>query len=185
MIKDIYNDAEDRMKKTIEHLTKDLAGLRAGRANPAMLDRIMVEYYGQPTPLNQLANIAVPEARLLVIQPWDKSSIPEIEKAILKSDLGVNPSNDGNVIRINIPQLTEERRKDLVKVVKKRAEEARVAVRNIRREGNDMIKAAEKDKLISEDESKKGIDEVQKITDRYIKDVDAIAQTKEKDIMEV
>lgn len=124
MIKDICLDCEDRMKKTTEHLTRDLASLRAGRANPAMLDRIMVDYYGEPTPLNQLANIAVPEARLLVIQPWDKSSIADIEKAIMKSDLGVNPSNDGNVIRIAIPQLTEERRKDLVKVVKKRAEEA-------------------------------------------------------------
>ncbi|HWP98617.1 MAG TPA: ribosome recycling factor [Syntrophomonadaceae bacterium] len=185
MIKDMINDTENRMKKTIEHLTQDLASLRAGRANPAMVDRVVVNYYGQPTPLNQLANIAVPEPRLLVIQPWDKSSIADIEKAIMKSDLGINPSNDGNVIRLAIPQLTEDRRKEIVKTVKKRGEEAKVAVRNIRREQNDLMKSSEKEKLISEDEGKKGMDEVQKITDRYIKDVDAIITAKEKDIMEV
>jgi len=173
------------MNKTIEHLTQDLATLRAGRANPAMVDRLMVSYYGQATPLNQLANITVPEPRLLVIQPWDKSSIPEIEKAVMKSDLGINPSNDGNVIRLAVPQLTEERRKEIVKVVKKRGEEAKVAIRNIRREQNDFMKAAEKDKVVSEDESKKGMEEVQKITDKYIKDIDSIMAAKEKDIMEV
>lgn len=185
MINDILSETEDRMQKTIEHLTKDLATLRAGRANPAMLDKVMADYYGEPTPLNQLANITVPEARLLVIQPWDKSSIANIEKAILKSDLGVNPSNDGNVIRIAIPQLTEERRKELVKVVKKRGEEAKVAVRNIRRDANDMLKSSEKEKMISEDQSKKGNDEIQKTTDKYIKDIDVILVAKEKDIMEV
>lgn len=185
MVNDILMDAEERMQKSIEHLKSDLASLRAGRANPAMLDRIMVDYYGEPTPINQLANITVPEARLLIIQPWDKSSIAEIEKAILKSDLGINPNNDGNVIRIAIPQLTEERRKDLVKVVKKRAEENKVAIRNIRREANDMLKSSEKDKLISEDENKKGMDDIQKITDKFIKEVDVILQVKEKDIMEV
>lgn len=185
MVNDILEDAQNRMKKTIEHLTGDFAALRAGRANPAMLDKIMVDYYGEPTPLNQLANINVPEARLLVVQPWDKSSIASIEKAIMKSDLGVNPTNDGNVIRIAIPQLTEERRKDLVKVVKKRAEEARVAIRNIRREANDLTKATEKEKVISEDEAKKALDEIQKITDNCIKDIDKILQVKEKDIMEV
>lgn len=185
MIKDMINETEGRMKKTIEHLTQDLATLRAGRANPAMVDRIMVSYYGQATPLNQLANITVPEPRLLVIQPWDKSSIPEIEKAVMKSDLGINPSNDGNVIRLAVPQLTEERRKEIVKVVKKRGEEAKVAIRNIRREQNDFVKAAEKDKMVSEDESKKGMEEVQKITDKYIKDIDLIMAAKEKDIMEV
>ncbi|MBO8159382.1 ribosome recycling factor [Thermosyntropha sp.] len=185
MIKNIINDAEERMKKAIDHLKQDLASLRAGRANPAMLDKVMVDYYGTPTPINQLANITVPEARLLVVQPWDKSCIPEIEKAILKSDLGVNPTNDGNVIRVAIPQLTEERRKELVKVAKKRAEDAKVAVRNIRREANDTIKATEKDKVISEDEAKKAIDEVQKLTDKYVKEIDVIFQTKEKDIMEV
>jgi ribosome recycling factor len=185
MINDIIADAQNRMDKAIEHLTSDFAGMRAGRANPAMVEKIMVNYYGAPTPLNQMANINVPEARLLVINPWDKGSIAEIEKAIMRSDLGVNPNNDGNVIRINIPQLTEDRRKDLVKVVKKRAEDGKVAIRNVRREANDLIKASEKDKLISEDESKKGLDEVQKITDKFIKDIDAILQVKEKEIMEV
>ena len=185
MVNDILEDAQSRMKKTIEHLTGDFAALRAGRANPAMLDKIMVDYYGEPTPLNQLANINVPEARLLVVQPWDKSSIAGIEKAIMKSDLGVNPTNDGNVIRIAIPPLTEERRKDLVKVVKKMAEEARVAIRNIRREANDLTKATEKEKVISEDEAKKALDDIQKITDNCIKDIDKILQVKEKDIMEV
>ena len=185
MIKEIMQDSEDRMKKTVEHLAKDLATLRAGRANPAMLDRIVVDYYGEPTPLNQLANINVPEARLLVVQPWDKHSIADIEKAIMKSDLGITPANDGNVIRLAIPQLTEDRRKDLVKVVRKRGEEAKVAIRNIRREANDMVKQAEKEKLISEDESKKGVDEVQKITDKIIKDIDAVLQAKEKDVLEV
>lgn len=185
MIRDILADSEERMAKSIEHLIKDLASLRAGRANPAMVEKITVEYYGVPTPINQLANIMVPEARLLVIQPWDKSSIADIEKAIMKSDLGVNPSNDGNVIRIAIPQLTEERRRDIVKVVKKKGEEAKVAVRNIRREANDMLKSAEKEKMISEDEGKKGMDEIQKFTDKYVKDIDVVLQNKEKDIMEV
>ncbi len=185
MINDILHDSEDRMKKTIEHMLGDFASMRAGRANPAMLDRIMVNYYGEPTPINQMANINVPEARLLVIQPWDKSSIADIEKAIMKSDLGITPNNDGNVIRLAVPQLTEERRKEVVKNVKKRAEEAKVAIRNIRREGNDLIKSSEKDKLVSEDESKKGLDNIQKLTDKYIKDVDAALQVKEKDIMEV
>ena len=150
-----------------------------------MLDRILVDYYGSPTPINQLANIGVPEPRLLVIQPWDKSSIPDIEKAIMKSDLGVNPSNDGNVIRIAIPSLTEERRKELVKVVRKRAEESKVAIRNIRREANDSLKALEKNGQISEDEQKKRLEEVQKITDNHIKEIDKLAGGKEKDIMEV
>lgn len=179
-VKEIVKDVESRMKKTVEHLVKDLASLRAGRANPAMLDKITVEYYGQPTPINQLGNIGVPEPRMLVIQPWDKTAIPEIEKAILKSDLGVNPTNDGNVIRIAIPPLTEERRKEMVKMVRKRAEEAKVAVRNLRREANDEIKLAEKEKLISEDEAKKRLDEIQKLTDNTIKDIDKVLQTKEK-----
>ncbi|MGI6513425.1 MAG: ribosome recycling factor [Syntrophomonadaceae bacterium] len=181
----IIKEATERMEKTLEHLTREFAGLRAGRANPAMLDRILVDYYGSPTPINQLANIGVPEPRLLVIQPWDKSSIPDIEKAIMKSDLGVNPSNDGNVIRIAIPSLTEERRKELVKVVRKRAEESKVAIRNIRREANDSLKALEKNGQISEDEQKKRLEEVQKITDNHIKEIDKLAGGKEKDIMEV
>jgi len=185
MIDDIMEDAESRMNKAIEHLNSDFAGMRAGRANPAMVDKLMVNYYGTPTPLNQIANINVPEARLLIINPWDKGSIVDIEKAIMKSDLGVNPNNDGNVIRINLPQLTEDRRKDLVKVVKKRAEEGKVAIRNIRREANDLLKVSEKDKLISEDASKKGLDDIQKVTDKFIKDIDYILQLKEKEIMEV
>lgn len=185
MIDDIMADVESRMNKAIDHLIGDFAGMRAGRANPAMVDKIMVNYYGAPTPINQLANINVPEARLLIINPWDKTSIADIEKAIMKSDLGINPNNDGNVIRLNIPQLTEERRKDLAKVVKKRAEEGKVAIRNIRREANDLLKTSEKDKLISEDAGKKGLDDIQKITDRFIKDIDQILQQKEKEIMEV
>jgi len=185
MINDIIADAEDRMNKAIDHLSGDFASLRAGRANPAMVEKIIVNYYGSPTPLNQIANINVPEARLLIINPWDKSSIVDIEKALMKSDLGINPSNDGNVIRINIPQLTEDRRKDLVKVVKKRAEEGKVAIRNIRREANDTVKSCEKDKLISEDASKKGLEDIQKSTDKFIKDIDQVLQLKEKEIMEV
>ncbi len=185
MIKDILRDAEEKMQKSVEYLTKDLAALRAGRANPAMVEKIMVDYYGEPTPINQLGNITIPEARLLVIQPWDKSIIPDIEKAIFRSDLGITPSNDGNVIRIAIPQLTEERRKELVKVVKKKGEETKVAIRNIRRESNDMLKMSEKEKMISEDENKKGMDEIQKFTDKYVKNVDQVLQSKEKDVMEV
>ncbi len=185
MVKDILRDAEEKMQKTIEFLAKDLSTLRAGRANPAMVEKITIDYYGETTPINQLGNITVPEARLLVIQPWDKSIIPEIEKAIFRSDLGITPSNDGIVIRIAIPQLTEERRKELVKVVKKKGEETKVAIRNIRRESNDMLKMSEKEKMISEDENKKGMDEIQKFTDKYVKNVDQVLQAKEKDIMEV
>lgn len=181
----MVQDADNKMKKTVELLVKDLSSMRAGRANPAMLDRISVDYYGAPTPINQLANVTVPEPRLLVIQPYDKTSIPSIEKAIMKSDLGVNPSNDGNVIRIAIPALTEERRKDIVKQIKKRVEDGKVALRNVRRDSNEEIKQAEKDKLISEDEGKKLLDEVQKLTDNYVKDLDRISQAKEKEIMEV
>ncbi len=181
----IIKEASERMEKTVEYITRDFATMRAGRANPAMLDKIMVDYYGSPTPINQLANIGVPEPRLLVIQPWDKTAIPEIEKAIMRSDLGVNPSNDGNVIRIPIPTLTEERRKDLVRVVRKRAEESKIAVRNIRREANENLKGLEKQGQISEDENKKRLDEVQKVTDKYIKEIEKLADGKEKEIMEV
>jgi len=185
MISDVLSTAEDKMKKTIEVLRKDLGSVRAGRGNPAMLDKIMVDYYGTPTPVNQLANVSVPESRVLVIQPWDKSSIKDIEKAILKSDLGLTPSNDGVVIRLSIPQLTAERRAEIVKTVKKKAEEARVAVRNIRRELIDEIKQIEKEKNVSEDDSKKGQEKAQKLTDRYIKDIDESIEKKEKEIMEV
>jgi ribosome recycling factor len=185
VINELIQEAEEKMTRTVEVLKKDFASLRAGRATSALLDKIQADYYGTPTPINQMANITVPEPRLLVIQPWDKSTIPAIEKAILKSDLGLNPSNDGNVIRIAIPQLTEERRKELVKVVKKKAEEARVAVRNVRRDVNDMIKQLEKEHEISEDDSKRGLDEVQKVTDKFIKNVDEVLALKEQEIMEV
>jgi ribosome recycling factor len=185
MANGIIKEAESNMKKTIEVVKKEFASMRAGRATPALLDKIMVNYYGTPTPVNQLANISVPEARLLVIQPWDKSSLPEIEKAILKSDLGINPASDGTVIRLAIPQLTQERRTDLMKVIKKKAEEGRVAVRNIRRDVNDQLKSQQKDGKMSEDELKRSQDEVQKLTDRYIKEVDALLSTKEQEIMQV
>ena len=164
---------------------KDLVSIRAGRANPAILEKVTVDYYNTPTPINQLATVSVPEPRMLIIQPWDKSVIKDIEKAIMKSDLGLTPSNDGNVIRLAIPQLTAERRAEIVKTVKKKAEEARVAVRNVRRELIDDIKEMEKQKTISEDESKKGQEKAQKLTDKYIKEIDEILEKKEKEIMEV
>ncbi len=184
-MKEVVRDCEERMKKTLEVLRKEYSTLRAGRANPSILEKVQVDYYGTPTPLNQLANISVPESRLLAVQPWDKSIVPAVEKAILKSDLGVNPSSDGTVIRIMIPQLTQERRLELAKVIKKKAEEARVSIRNIRREGNDRVKGMEKAKTISEDDCKKGQEDIQKITDKYIKEVDRVLENKEKEIMEV
>ncbi|WP_031514401.1 ribosome recycling factor [Desulfofalx alkaliphila] len=185
MINEIIKDAEERMKKSVEVTKSEFASMKAGRATPALLDKIQVDYYGTPTPINQMANISVPEARLLVIQPWDKTSIPDIEKAILKSDLGINPTNDGTVIRLAIPQLTEERRVELVKVIKKKAEEGRVAIRNVRREANDSMKSAQKEGIITEDELKRGQDQVQKVTDKFIKDIDNLLATKEKEIMQV
>jgi len=185
VINEIVAPTEDKMQKSVEVTKNDFAGLKAGRATPALLDKIIVDYYGTPTPVNQLANITVPEARLLVIQPWDKSVIPQLEKAIMKSDLGINPTSDGAVIRLAIPQLTEERRADLVKIVKKRAEEGRIAIRNIRREANEELKSAQKDGLIAEDESKRGQDQIQKLTDKYIKEIDDMLAAKEKDIMQV
>ena len=185
MIKEILQDAEDRMNKVTEILRKDYSSLRAGRANPALLDKVMVDYYGTPTPVNQTANISCPEPRLIVVQPWDKSLISAIEKAILKSDLGLNPNNDGSVIRLAIPQLTEERRRELVKTCSKKAEEAKVAVRNIRRDVNDSIKDLEKAKEASEDECKKALENAQKLTDRFVKTLDEIFEQKEKDIMAV
>ncbi len=185
MIKDILNDAEGRMNKVAENLRKEYISLRAGRANPAILDKVTVDYYGSPTPINQTANISCPEPRLIVIQPWDKNMIPLIEKAILKSDLGLNPNSDGSVLRLNIPQLTEERRRDLVKTCAKKAEEAKVALRNIRRDVNDMIKELEKSKESSEDECKKALDKAQKLTDQAVKNIEDILAQKEKDIMAV
>jgi ribosome recycling factor len=185
MTGDLIKEAEANMKKSIEIVKKEFASLRAGRATPALLDKITVNYYGAPTPVNQLANISVPEARLLVIQPWDKSSLPEIERAILKSDLGITPASDGVVIRLAIPQLTQERRKELVKVIKKKSEDGRVAVRNVRRDVNDHLKSSQKEGAISEDELKRSQDEVQKLTDRYVKEIDNLFTSKEQEIMQV
>ncbi len=185
MVEEVYLETDDRMSKVISVFQRDLATLRAGRASTALLDRIEVDYYGAMTPLNQLAGISAPEPRLLVIQPWDKQSIGEIEKAILKSDLGLTPTSDGSVIRLSIPQLTEERRKELVKVVRKKAEESKVAIRNIRRDANDEIKKLEKDSELTEDERRKALDEVQELTDQKIKEVDAALELKEAEIMEI
>lgn len=185
MAKEIVTEAEANMKKTVEVVKKEFASLRAGRATPALLDKVNVNYYGTPTPVSQMANITAPEARLLLIQPWDKSSLPEIERAILKSDLGINPSSDGTVIRLAIPQLTQERRQELVKVVRKKAEEGRVAIRNVRRDTNDSLKASEKKGELSEDDLRRSQEEVQKLTDKYIKEVDQATHTKEQEIMQV
>ncbi|MDR1389498.1 MAG: ribosome recycling factor [Treponema sp.] len=177
--------AEERMTKTIGNLKEGYAALRTGRASAALFDRIRVDYYGEKSPLPQVANISIPEARLIVIQPWDKSLIGEIEKAIRSSELSLNPSNDGKVIRIAIPPLTEERRKDLVKQAKTQAEQSRVAVRNIRRDGNEELKKLLKDKELTEDEEAKNTEELQKLTDAYIKKADKILEEKESEIMEV
>jgi|SRR5680860_53982 len=185
MISEVIRDAEERMHKAVDVLRRDYAAIRAGRANPSVLDKVMVEYYGTPTPINQLANISAPEARMLVIQAWDRSVLPAIEKAILKSDLGLNPSSDGVVIRLNIPQLTAERRLELVKKVKKEAEEARVAVRNVRRDVNDKLKKLEKDHEASEDEIKRAQEDVQKLTDKFIREIEHVMETKESEITEV
>ena len=174
---------DEKMKKTYEHLESDYLGIRAGRANPHVLDKLRVDYYGTPTPIQQVGNVTVPEARMIQIAPWEKSLIREIEKAIMASDIGITPSNDGSVIRLVFPELTEERRKDLVKDVKKKAEECKVAVRNIRRDGNDAFKKLAKE--ISEDEVKQLEDELQKITDKYIKDVDKLMEEKSKEILTV
>ena len=181
----IISEAEDRMKKAVGALVDEFNTLRTGRASPALFDKIRVEYYGNPTPLNQVATISVPEARLVVIQPWDKSIIGDIEKAIQKSELSVNPSNDGKVIRISIPPLTEERRKEFVKIAKNMAEQSRVSIRNTRRDANDELKKAEKDGTISEDELKRAEDEVQKLTDTYVSDINTKLEEKEKEILEI
>ncbi|WP_127576472.1 ribosome recycling factor [Paenibacillus barengoltzii] len=180
----IKKHAEERMEKAIQALRRDLSTLRAGRATPSLLDRIQVDYYGSPTPINQLANINTPDSRTLLIQPWDKSSLSEIERAIQKSDLGLTPANDGSSIRLTIPALTEERRIELVKMTKKFGEEAKVAIRNIRRDANDDIKKLEKTD-ISEDESRRHQEDIQKTTDKFIAEVDKVLTAKEKEIMEV
>ncbi|OKL37110.1 ribosome recycling factor [Domibacillus mangrovi] len=185
MAQQIINQTKERMDKAIQAFTRELASIRAGRASANVLDRITIDYYGAPTPVNQLASINIPEARLLVIQPYDKTSLGDIEKALLKSDLGLNPSNDGAVIRLNFPALTEERRKELAKLVKKEAEEAKVGIRNIRRDANDDLKKSEKNGDITEDDLRGYAEDVQKQTDDYIRKVDEIAKDKELEIMEV
>ncbi|CAM3358518.1 ribosome recycling factor [Marinicrinis lubricantis] len=184
MPQSIKANAEERMNKAIQNLKRELASLRAGRANPALLERIQVDYYGAPTPLNQMANISTPDARTLIIQPWDKTIMGAIEKEIMKSDLGLTPTNDGTIIRIVIPALTEERRAELVKMTKKFGEEAKVAVRNVRRDANEEIKKKEKTD-ISEDESRRHQDDIQKLTDRFVAEVDQVLAAKEKEIMEI
>ncbi|PLX67656.1 MAG: ribosome recycling factor [Denitrovibrio sp.] len=181
----VIKEMKDRMDKSIEHYRDELKAVRTGRASIAMFDNVTVDYYGAPTPLNAVATLSSPEPRLITISPWDPSMIPPIEKAILNSSMGFNPSNDGKIIRIPIPQLTEERRKEIVKMVKKMAEDAKVAIRNLRRDGNDKIKKLEKDKEISEDDSKKFVDQVQEITNDFITKVDEVTSAKEKEVMEI
>ena len=180
-----YLKAQDKMNKTIEALKRELAAIRAGRANPRLLDRIMVDYYGTPTPISQVGNISSPEPRLLVISLWDTSILKEVEKAIMKSDLGINPANDGKVIRLAFPEVTEERRKDLVKLAKKKTEETKVAARSIRRDANELLKKDKKDSVITEDDYNDLEKEIQKMTDDTIKKLDAILADKEKEIMEI
>ncbi len=180
-----FKNIKEKMEKSISVYNEKLSEVRAGRANPAILNKIKIDYYGTPTPINQVAGISVPEARLIVIQPWDISALKEIEKAILASDIGINPNNDGKVIRLAFPELNEERRKELVKDIRKMAEEAKVAVRSIRREGMDEAKAKQKDSEITEDELKQAENEIQKITDKNIEEIDKILEAKEKEIMTV
>jgi ribosome recycling factor len=183
MIADILRDARQRMQRAVEATQREFGGLRTGRASPALLDHIRADYYGTLTPLNQLATISVPEPRLLVVQPWDKNAAKVIEKAILQSELGLVPNSDGTVIRIPIPALTEERRREIVKVARKHAEEGRVAVRNIRREAKEMIEELEDDHEISEDDAKRAQDELQKLTDKFVADIDALLEKKEAEII--
>lgn len=183
--KAVLASAEDRMKKTIEALRRELATIRTGRANPALVDHVRVDYYGTPTPISQMASVSAPDARQLLISPWDRSTLSAIERAIQKSDLGLMPSNDGTVIRLQIPQLTAERRKDLVKSVKKKVEEGKVALRNVRRDASDELKSMEKNKQLAEDEHRRLADQLQKLTDRYIGEVEKVGQSKEQELMEV
>lgn len=182
---EILQEAEQRMEAAVEALRRDLVGVRAGRATPALLDKVQVEVYGTVMPLNQVASITVPEPRQILVQPWDQSSLADVERAILKSDLGLTPNSDGKVIRLTLPQLTQERRAELARQVRKMGEDARVAVRNARRAANDSLKAAEKDGSLSKDDAHRAMDQVQKLTDRYIEEIDQVVADKEKDIMEV
>jgi len=185
MINEVLDEFGERMQKSVEALQDDLLSIRTGRASPALVEKLPIEYYGTATPLNQMASIAAPEPRLLVIRPWDPSSLADIERAILKSDLGLTPMNDGMLIRLSIPRLTEERRRELVKVVSRRVEEARVAVRNLRRDALQDLKEFEKEKMISEDEFFRGKDKVQELTDKYVEDIDGIGKRKEEEVMEI
>ncbi len=185
MMKDVITNTRKGMDKTIDALKKDFTKVRTGRASASLLDDVRIDYYGTPTPLNQVGTLAVPEPRLITITPWEKKLIPDIEKAILKSDLGLNPASDGVLVRVAIPPLTEERRKEMCKVLKRMGEESKIALRNIRRDGNDSLKKMEKDKEISEDDLKRGEKEIQDLTDQYVKKVDEAVAAKEKEVMEV
>ena len=185
MVEDVLKDAEKRMRKAVEHVRDDFAAIRTGRASAALLNRVFVNYYGQQTPLNQIASIAVPEPSLLVISPYDKSVIGEVEKAILASDLGLTPVSDGNVIRLPVPRLTEERRKDLTRLVRARAEEGRVAIRNVRRDAIEDLRSFEKEGEITKDDLRRGKEEIQKLTDRFVAEADEMLKVKEKELMEV
>jgi ribosome recycling factor len=184
-VDDTLKDAESRMKKSVEVLKKDLMGIRTGRANTGLVEHLMVDYYGAPTPLNQLGTLSTPEPRLITVQAWDKAAVPAIEKSILKSDLGLNPSSDWMVVRIPVPSLTAERRKDLIKVVKKRVEEGKIAVRNVRRDGVEHLRTLEKDKRISQDEQHRGQDKLQGLTDAYVGQMDEAGSHKESELLEV
>ncbi|MDD6808414.1 MAG: ribosome recycling factor [Oscillospiraceae bacterium] len=181
----VFKKAEEKMNKALDALSNDYAAIRAGRANPAVLDKVSVDYYGTATPINQVAAISISEARVLVIQPWDKSMIQPIEKAIQASDIGINPMNDGNVIRLTFPPLTEDRRREIAKEIKQRAEDAKVQIRNIRRDGMDDLKKLKKDSVITEDDLKTAEDKLQKLTDKFIKEIDGVASAKDKEIMSI
>ncbi|MEX1253303.1 MAG: ribosome recycling factor [Dehalococcoidia bacterium] len=185
MIDETLTDAEQRMAKAVEALRRELATVRTGRASPALIEHLRIDYYGTPTPLNQLATIAVPDARLLTVQPWDKNALGPIEKSIQKSDLGLNPSNDGNIIRLAIPPLTEDRRKDMVKTVHKKVEDGRVSIRNVRRDAHEMLRELLREKDVSEDEEHRAQEQLQKVTDRFIAEAENVGLEKERELMEV
>ncbi len=185
MVDDLFGDAERRMQRAVEALKQDIASIRTGRASLALIERITVDYYGTPTPINQVSSISIPEARLLVIQPWDRKMLVDIEKAIQKSDLGINPNNDGQVIRLAIPPLNEERRREMVKTLHKKLDEHKVAIRNVRRDAQDKLRDREKKKEVSEDELKRSTERLQKLTDRFIDEMDKVGKTKELEILEV
>jgi ribosome recycling factor len=185
MVDDLFGDAERRMQRAVEALKQDIASIRTGRASSALIERITVDYYGTPTPINQVASISIPEARLLVIQPWDRKMLVDIEKAIQKSDLGINPNNDGQVIRLAIPPLNEERRREMVRTLHKKLDEHKVAIRNVRRDAQDKLRDREKKKEVSEDELKRSTERLQKLTDRFIDEMDKVGKTKELEILEV